>query len=858
MRQFLLLVSAWLMTAFVCLGQNPTLDATFIIDIDKCEGDTFDIFKGEVIFAHQKFAYTVALNCSAKIEYNKANKEEFTISGGTLIAKVGSDYYDPTYDYTGYRFDYIRFIAKESTQIIIKNVNRQDPYKIDEECKANVVDLSADFTYTYTYIYNIHVRAASKKAPQLTADKYTVQPHTEEVTLSVTGCDQQYPSVQWYSSTSPTWQLSGVNSFQQTVKLHESTVFYARCTDNVCSSDWSNGVRISVPEEPKEVTIKHYHQLPQNDLFKDPFLLTEGTSFSLCADKSEASVFALSAKGYDLNQANIELPGTEESQYGSYTIIHQSKDSLAIRYKHPDYIQADGESVSLEVKVYEASSGSEPIETFNILVYRAPVLMVHGIWSGPETFEDMERALAHSNKYPTALNLFKRADYAKTTSQAFLTNVPHIKSELDFFIKSLRDSHLAAGNVDYVAHSMGGILGRLYLQGDTYQCGFHKLITLNTPHSGTELANLYEWIKTTFPPKYSGILCKALLPVFTKSTEQDMCDGALDNLRVNSPVITNTLNGLLRNYRTVPSHTIVTVEYQTPSEIIVGLFKTVAEELESLEVTPKNIINGVGKYTFTDVLPHMMIDITTSQLYDGLNDLIVPQISQQAGMMGNCTSLIENQAHMGSPKNSEVIDRVQYLLAATPSSSYFCQYFNTAVLRSPTPPLYEPASATLTVASPQRGQVIQKGKTVPISIQSANVSETKVIIEHSTTEVKTARTNSHTITAEVPVSNEDGPKRIIVIGKTSSGAYIADTTYFIVSGIANVNQCSSLQSGDWTSSSTWSCGHEPTIDDIVVINPGHTVTVSTMTAQALQVKYTGGRIQFAPGVRQVFVKGGGG
>lgn len=68
--------------------------------------------------------------------------------------------------------------------------------------------------------------------------------------------------------------------------------------------------------------------------------------------------------------------------------------------------------------------------------------------------------------------------------------------------------------------------------------------------------------------------------------------------------------------------------------------------------------------------------------------------------------------------------------------------------------------------------------------------------------------------------------------------------------------CQSLQSGEWTSATTWSCGHEPTNTDIVTINPGHTVVLSTNSAQALRVVYNGGTVKFSAPNSKMFVKGG--
>ncbi|WP_288423181.1 ELWxxDGT repeat protein [uncultured Spirosoma sp.] len=66
--------------------------------------------------------------------------------------------------------------------------------------------------------------------------------------------------------------------------------------------------------------------------------------------------------------------------------------------------------------------------------------------------------------------------------------------------------------------------------------------------------------------------------------------------------------------------------------------------------------------------------------------------------------------------------------------------------------------------------------------------------------------------------------------------------------------CSSLKSGSWTSTATWSCGRVPTVSDKAVINAGHTVTVSTNAAQAQYLVCKGdGRLQLTTGMSKIFM-----
>lgn len=67
--------------------------------------------------------------------------------------------------------------------------------------------------------------------------------------------------------------------------------------------------------------------------------------------------------------------------------------------------------------------------------------------------------------------------------------------------------------------------------------------------------------------------------------------------------------------------------------------------------------------------------------------------------------------------------------------------------------------------------------------------------------------------------------------------------------------CESILSGNWSSPSTWSCGHEPSLTDTVVLNPGHTVIVSTDSARAKRLIYSGGTLKFTSPTGHLLLSG---
>jgi len=74
-----------------------------------------------------------------------------------------------------------------------------------------------------------------------------------------------------------------------------------------------------------------------------------------------------------------------------------------------------------------------------------------------------------------------------------------------------------------------------------------------------------------------------------------------------------------------------------------------------------------------------------------------------------------------------------------------------------------------------------------------------------------------------------------------------ETPHDIVPNFAQAATIRSRTSGDWMSASTWDLGRLPTMDDVVVIVTGHTVTIRTLQAAAKTVGiWAGARLQFDP------------
>ncbi|MBD2700142.1 hypothetical protein IC229_05815 [Spirosoma sp. BT702] len=647
------------------------------------------------------------------------------------------------------------------------------------------------------------------------------------------------------SSGNILWQkcLGGTNyetfySIQQTTDGgYIATGYTGSSNRDVSGGHGSNDIWVvKLTGGPPPLTLQHFHQILNNSAFSRRELLQTAIdldpqkSLNVCADGSSASIFKMYGGGIDYSQAVFKPSGSDVSQTGSFTVITQSRDSIIARYNHPDYIQGPAKSIGQLVRLFATPTSTSPIPltSFIITVYRAPVFMVHGLWSDASCYSTTKSTLLSTGQYePRFLHV---VDYHETANRSFSVNVPKIPEQIDLLFYLLEREGISAGKVDYIGHSMGGILGRLYLQGPTSRDDVHKLITVNTPHSGSPMPSLLT--STQYPyTNYNAcvIINKALGPFVGGA-----CDGgSVDDLRVNSAAIRVDLNGATRTNNKVPAHAIVTTE-----------------------LTQSDTFGKRSKAKIFELVLDLY-NVTPNALFQDDHDLVVAFNSQLGGMSGSCKSIFYNQMHIGSVGNPEVINKLIALLNSPTSTSFCTSGFNPITINPPVintnlQAKTKAMTGSLHINSPSRGQYVANGQIITVSISASDVVNVRTYVGYNSDTLYSARSNgmpgSYTFVAD---GRFPGEKPVIVSGKASDGTIVTDTTHFYVIGA-----CHSIASGNWSNAATWSCGHEPSIYEAVTINSGHTVTISTPTAQAYRLRYTGGKLIYTTGNNKVLVKGG--
>jgi triacylglycerol lipase len=107
-----------------------------------------------------------------------------------------------------------------------------------------------------------------------------------------------------------------------------------------------------------------------------------------------------------------------------------------------------------------------------------PILLIHGAIENHAIFTVMERALRRRGFQ--ALTAY---DYGLLTQ-----HIPRAAAQLGEFIKKL-STVTGYERIHVIGHSLGGLIARYYVQRLGGDSCVHTLVTLATPHQGTQLAH---------------------------------------------------------------------------------------------------------------------------------------------------------------------------------------------------------------------------------------------------------------------------------------------------------------------------------------------------------------------------------
>lgn len=446
-------------------------------------------------------------------------------------------------------------------------------------------------------------------------------------------------------------------------------------------------------------TFQHYHPFfPEDPLLKIDAESIATNPIQLCADGSDASIFEVGfPEDESIDPGDILLRIAEESGgsnanlYGVFQNLAPAGGVARFAFTHPRFLDdqyAEALHGDLTLEIYDQKKNVVH-NRIPIRVYRPPVLLVHGLASKGENLIGLKHFLVKTKSNLPELIL--AADYAATNDEEFAVNKDVVPYGISDLILAAKYLGIAAKKADVIGHSMGGILARLYLQSDQYDSDINKLITLNTPHSGSQVANyIFSFNSNATRLK---LLCGLLwLADYADATDLNCLDGAIHDLQVDSDAICNDLNGERLNANIVPSHAIVTVHDNFWKEAFLN-----------------RIILNTSVATLFDLEPH---------------DFVVALSSQKGGLPNSAVSEFTN-IHTGSFDNEDVQKRIRSLLNQDPENLEFSPIgFAPPKLEYIEPVPFDPRQFELDIFSSMENEYIEYGSALDISLNSTATTVT--------------------------------------------------------------------------------------------------------------------------------------
>jgi pimeloyl-ACP methyl ester carboxylesterase len=183
--------------------------------------------------------------------------------------------------------------------------------------------------------------------------------------------------------------------------------------------------------------------------------------------------------------------------------ISNGKSVVAAVYTPPDSFNQDMVSNrTIDVNVSDSNNPASTLLEIPIQLYRPPVVLIHGIWMNSDNTwieTNFVNSLTNHGFY------YAFADYEEHNSETFDPcdkvfgnyGIDSIRNTVHNILKEYRYFSIAASQVDIIAHSMGGLMARGFVQQPDYKGkenymkgSIHRLITIGTPHFGAPLSKI--------------------------------------------------------------------------------------------------------------------------------------------------------------------------------------------------------------------------------------------------------------------------------------------------------------------------------------------------------------------------------
>ncbi len=262
-------------------------------------------------------------------------------------------------------------------------------------------------------------------------------------------------------------------------------------------------------------------------------------------------------------------------------------------------------------------------------IVRPPVMLIHGVWSSASSWStDYVRNDATHTTFA--------GDYASSNGSSFSTNQGKVQGFIDKTLRLFRTKGYAATQADVIGHSMGGVLTRLYAGSANFQRpdnlnsgDVHRLITLDTPHFGSNFANLLVALHRVNPLKTESVV--------SGITGGSVVNGAVCDLAENSPALQELAGGTSLEAQVITATGGPAGTPTSPASYWGGATIFHIKSFESA-LTATYCANWTvsfdGTPVCTDFQPYFPQATVDAFRFREMNDAVVPLSSQQGGLAG--------------------------------------------------------------------------------------------------------------------------------------------------------------------------------------------------------------------------------
>ena len=412
---------------------------------------------------------------------------------------------------------------------------------------------------------------------------------------------------------------------------------------------------------------------------------------------------------------------------------------------------------------------------------RPPVVLVHDAWSDPSAWE---RGGFAGYLRQLGYSVFS-ADYGSASVGGFnpraalpSLGIAAVTTAIAQARTALREQGIVVQRVDVVAHGLGGVMTRGFLQSENrvfnnYAGSIRRFITLGTPHNGTPLGGLF-WSRRNLPVasgfRYGDIFAAMGFPIGEAHRALSGADNDASSLQSLRALEVNT-------------HAI-TANWRPQASVAAETMNTLLRLLQS----PNEYRAGVMFYD----------SLFGSQTHD----LVVEASSQRGGLSGNAVTELTGIAHSDLPfagssqtliTSSAVMRRVHDLLSFSTTGTFSPTLpasqpptWNTRFAVDGTPTL---ARGGIRIIQPTRGLVVAANSGTPIRVSvepTGGVTLRDVVFIVETVGIGAINATgappySATFTLPSLQETSSGRLRVIVLAReTETGVLVADTSSIII------------------------------------------------------------------------------